>query len=153
MVRVQYGPVWKQYPKGLTNRRALMALGTLMTVVGVAGFFIGTEKGDLYHLDIGQNIAYLVLGLVALLSGRNMDLQLEAHISRRGRRTAGRCGSSGLYRRGRRGRHLGDIFGDPVGEHNACVVRCFGLGHCHVPPPLPRLLLWDCGIRLEVGRT
>ena len=69
MVRVQYGPVWKQYPKGLTNRRALMALGTLMTVVGVAGFFIGTEKGDLYHLDIGQNIAYLVLGLVALLSG------------------------------------------------------------------------------------
>ncbi len=69
MVRVQYGPVWKQYSKGLTNRRALMALGTLMTVVGVAGFFIGTEKGDLYHLDIGQNIAYLVLGLVALLSG------------------------------------------------------------------------------------
>ena len=69
MVRVQYGPVWKQYPKGLTNRRALMALGTLMTVVGVAGFFIGTEKGDLYHLDIGQNTAYLVLGLVALLSG------------------------------------------------------------------------------------
>ena len=69
MVKVQYGPVWKEYSKGLTNRRALMVLGALMTVVGVVGFFVGTEPGDLFHLDMGQNIAYLVLGLTALLSG------------------------------------------------------------------------------------
>ncbi len=69
MVKVQYGPVWKEYSKGLTNRRALMVLGALMTVVGVVGFFVGTEPGDLFHLDMGQNIAYLVLGLTALLAG------------------------------------------------------------------------------------
>ena len=69
MVRVQYGPVWKEYSKGLTNRRYLLILGALMTVVGVAGFFLGTNPDDLYHLDTGQNIAYLVLGSVALLAG------------------------------------------------------------------------------------
>lgn len=69
MVRVQYGPVWREYSKGLTNRRYLLVLGALMTVVGVAGFFLGTGPDDLYHLDVGQRIAYLVLGLLALLAG------------------------------------------------------------------------------------
>ena len=69
MVRVQYGPVWREYSKGLTNRRYLMVLGALMTVVGVVGFFLGTDSEDLYHIDIGQSIAYLVLGLTALLAG------------------------------------------------------------------------------------
>ena len=69
MVKVQYGPVWREYSKGLTNRRYLMILGTLMTAVGVAGFFLGNDVGDPYHLDIGQNISYLALGLIALLAG------------------------------------------------------------------------------------
>lgn len=69
MVRVQYGPVWREYSKGLTNRRYLLVLGALMTVVGVVGFFLGTNPEDLYHVDIGQSIAYLVLGLMALLAG------------------------------------------------------------------------------------
>ena len=69
MVRVQYGPVWREYSKGLTNRRYLMVLGALMTVVGVVGFFLGTDSSDLYHIDVGQSIAYLVLGLMALLAG------------------------------------------------------------------------------------
>ena len=69
MVRVQYGPVWREYSKGLTNRRYLLVLGALMTVVGVAGFFLGTGPDDLYHLEVGQSIAYLVLGLLALLAG------------------------------------------------------------------------------------
>ena len=69
MVRVQYGPVWKHYSKGLTNRRTLLLLGTLMTAVGVVGFFVDTKAGDLYHLDTGQNIAYVVMGLAALLVG------------------------------------------------------------------------------------
>ncbi len=69
MVRVQYGPVWREYSKGLTNRRYLLVLGALMTVVGVAGFFLGTDSEDLYHIDVGQSIAYLVLGLMALLAG------------------------------------------------------------------------------------
>ena len=69
MVRVQYGPVWREYSKGLTNRRCLMGLGALMTVVGVAGLVLGTGPDDLYHLDIGQSIAYLVLGVIALLAG------------------------------------------------------------------------------------
>ena len=63
MVRVQYGPVWREYSKGLTNRRYLMVLGALMTVVGVVGFFLGTDSEDLYHIDIGQSIAYLVMGV------------------------------------------------------------------------------------------
>ena len=69
MVRVQYGPMWREYSKGLTNRRYLLVLGALMTVVGVAGFFLGTDAEDLYHIDVGQSIAYLVLGLTALLAG------------------------------------------------------------------------------------
>ena len=69
MVRVQYGPVWREYSKGVTNRRYLLVLGALMTVVGVAGFFLETGPDDLYHLDVGQSIAYLVLGLLALLAG------------------------------------------------------------------------------------
>jgi len=69
MVRVQYGPVWKHYSKGLTSRRALLLFGALMTGAGIAGFFVGTEPGDLYHLDTGQNVAYLVMGVASLLVG------------------------------------------------------------------------------------
>ena len=69
MVRVQYGPIWKEYSKGLTNRRYLLILGILMAAVGVAGFFLDTNASDLYHLETGQSVAYLVLGLVALLAG------------------------------------------------------------------------------------
>lgn len=69
MVRVQYGPVWREYSKGLTNRRYLLVLGALMTIVGAVGFFLGTDSEDVYHLDTGQSIAYLVLGLMALLAG------------------------------------------------------------------------------------
>ena len=68
-ITVSYGPVTKHYAKGLTNRRCLLVFGALLTVVGIAGFFLGTSPRDLYHLELGQNIAYLVLGVLALYVG------------------------------------------------------------------------------------
>ena len=69
MVVAKYGPVTRHYAKGLTNRRALLSFGLLLAVVGVAGFFVDSKPGDAYHLDTGQNIAYLVMGLASLLVG------------------------------------------------------------------------------------
>ena len=69
MVVVKYGPVVKRYNKGLTSRRTLLFFGLLMAAVGVAGFFVDSQPGDLYHLDRGQNIAYLVMGAASLLVG------------------------------------------------------------------------------------
>ncbi len=68
-ITVSYGPVTKSYAKGLTNRRCLLIFGALLTAVGVAGFFLGTGPNDLYHMDLGQSIAYLVLGVVSLYVG------------------------------------------------------------------------------------
>ena len=68
-ITVSYGPVTKSYAKGLTNRRCLLIFGALLTAAGVAGFFLGTGPSDLYHLDLGQSIAYLVLGVVSLYVG------------------------------------------------------------------------------------
>ena len=68
-ITVQYGPITKHYAKGLTNRRALLIFGALLTVVGIIGFFVKGQPGDLYHMDLGQSIAYLVLGLVSLYVG------------------------------------------------------------------------------------
>ena len=69
MVAVKYGPITKYYSKGLTIRRTLLIFGLLLTAVGVAGFFLDSSAGDAYHLDIGQNIAYLVIGLASLYVG------------------------------------------------------------------------------------
>ena len=69
MVAVKYGPVTKYYAKGLTSRRALLSFGLLLSVVGVAGFFVDSKAGDAYHLDTGQNIAYLVIGIASLYVG------------------------------------------------------------------------------------
>ena len=69
MVAVKYGPVTKFYAKGLTVRRALLIFGLLLAAVGVAGFFLDSSAGDAYHLDTGQNIAYLVIGLASLYVG------------------------------------------------------------------------------------
>jgi len=69
MVMVTYGGVTKRYTKGLTNRRALLIFGLLLTVVGVAGFFLGTKPGDAYHLDTSQSIFYIVLELTSLFAG------------------------------------------------------------------------------------
>jgi hypothetical protein len=68
-IAVQYGPITKHYAKGLTNRRALLIFGALLTVVGIVGFFITGRPGNLYHMDLGQSIAYLVLGLASLVVG------------------------------------------------------------------------------------
>jgi hypothetical protein len=68
-ITVSYGPVTKNYAKGLTNRRCLLIFGALLTVAGIAGFFLGTSPGDLYHMDLGQSIAYLALGMAALYVG------------------------------------------------------------------------------------
>ena len=68
-ITVQYGPVTKHYAKGLTNRRALLIFGALLAVVGIVGFFIRGQPGGLYHMDLGQSIAYLVLGLASLYVG------------------------------------------------------------------------------------
>ena len=57
MVVVKYGPVTRHYAKGITNHRALLSLGILLTAVGVAGFFVDSRPGDAYYLDTGQNIA------------------------------------------------------------------------------------------------
>ena len=69
MVVVKYGPVTRHYAKGITNRRALLGLGMLLTAVGVAGYFVDSRPGDAYYLDTGQNIAYLVIGLASLVVG------------------------------------------------------------------------------------
>ena len=69
MVIVNYGGVTRHYVKGLTNRRALLIFGLLLTVVGVAGFFLGTKPGDAFHLDTGQSIVYIVLGIASILAG------------------------------------------------------------------------------------
>ena len=69
MVTVKYGPVTKHYSKGLTTRRTLLIFGLVLAAVGVAGFFIDSQAGDAYHLDTGQNVAYLVIGLASLLVG------------------------------------------------------------------------------------
>ena len=69
MVVVKYGPVTRHYAKGITNRRALLAFGILLTAGGVAGFFIRSQPGHAYYLDTGQNIAYLVIGLASLVVG------------------------------------------------------------------------------------
>ena len=69
MVTVKYGPVTKYYAKGLTPRRTLLIFGLLLAAVGVAGFFLDSSAGDGYHLDTGQNIAYLVVGLASLYVG------------------------------------------------------------------------------------
>ena len=68
-ITVTYGPVTKNYAKGLTNRRCLLSFGALLTVVGIAGFFIDTGPRDLYHLGIGQSIAYLIIGVASLYVG------------------------------------------------------------------------------------
>ena len=69
MVTVKYGPITKYYAKGLTVRRALLIFGLLLATVGVAGFFLDSNAGDAYHLDTGQNIAYLIIGLASLYVG------------------------------------------------------------------------------------
>ena len=69
MVVVKYGPVTRHYAKGITNRRALLAFGILLTAVGVAGFFVDSRPGDAYYLGTGQNIAYLIIGLASLQVG------------------------------------------------------------------------------------
>ena len=69
MVMVTYGGVRKRYSKGLTNRRTLLSFGLLLTAAGVAGFFLGTEPGGAFHLDTGQSIVYIVLGIASLLVG------------------------------------------------------------------------------------
>ena len=69
MVVLKYGPVTRHYAKGITNRRALLGLGFLLTAVGGAGFFVDSRPGDAYYLDTGQNIAYLVIGLASLVVG------------------------------------------------------------------------------------
>ena len=69
MVVVKYGPVTRHYAKGITNRRALLGLGILLTAVGGASFFVDSRPGDAYYLDTGQNIAYLVIGLASLVVG------------------------------------------------------------------------------------
>ena len=69
MVSVKYGPVTKYYAKGLTSRRTLLTFGLLLAAVGVAGFFVDSQAGDAYHLDTGQNIAYLVIGIASLYVG------------------------------------------------------------------------------------
>ena len=66
---VNYGGVTRRYSKGLTVRRTLLIFGLGLTALGVAGFFVESQPGDLFHLDTGQNIAYLVTGLAALLVG------------------------------------------------------------------------------------
>ena len=68
-ITVSYGPITKNYAKGLTNRRCLLIFGALLTVAGIAGFFLGTSPQDLYHMDLGQSIAYLALGVAALYVG------------------------------------------------------------------------------------
>ncbi len=68
-ITVQYGPVTKHYAKGLTNRRALLIFGALLAVVGIIGFFIKGQPTDQYHMDLGQSIAYLALGLSSLYVG------------------------------------------------------------------------------------
>ena len=68
-ITVSYGPVTKSYAKGLTNRRCLLIFGALLTAAGIAGFFLGTGPNDLYHMDLGQSIAYLALGVISLYIG------------------------------------------------------------------------------------
>ena len=80
MVVVKYGPVTRHYAKGITNRRALLGLGILLTAVGVAGFFIRSQLGDAYYLDTGQNIAYLIIGLASLVVGEVMVLGVETRL-------------------------------------------------------------------------
>ena len=69
MVAVKYGPITKHYAKGLTVRRTLLIFGLLLAAVGVAGFFMNTKAGDAFHLDTGQNITYLIIGLASLYVG------------------------------------------------------------------------------------
>jgi len=69
VVAVKYGPITKYFAKGLTSRRTLLIFGLLLAAVGTAGFFLDSSAGDAYHLDTGQNIAYLVIGLALLLVG------------------------------------------------------------------------------------
>ncbi len=68
-IMVQYGPITKHYAKGLTNRRCLLIFGFLLAAAGIAGFFVDSRPGDLYHLNLGQSILYLVLGLASLYVG------------------------------------------------------------------------------------
>ena len=68
-ITVQYGPITQHYARGLTNRRALLIFGALLAVVGIVGFFVNGQPTDLYHMGLGQSIAYLVLGLAALYVG------------------------------------------------------------------------------------
>ena len=69
MVAVKYGPITKYYAKGLTVRRTLLIFGLLLAAVGVAGFFLESSAGDAFHLDTGQNITYLIIGLASLYVG------------------------------------------------------------------------------------
>ena len=69
MVAVKYGPITKYYAKGLTVRRTLLIFGLLLAAVGVAGFFLESNAGDAFHLDTGQNITYLIIGLASLYVG------------------------------------------------------------------------------------
>ena len=68
-ITVQYGGVTKRYAKGLTNRRCLLIFGLILAVVGVVGFFVPSQAGDLYTMGIGQSIAYLVIGVASLYVG------------------------------------------------------------------------------------
>lgn len=68
-ITVSYGPITKSYAKGLTNRRCLLIFGAILTVVGIAGFFIPSTTSDLYHLGVGQSIAYLIIGVLSLYVG------------------------------------------------------------------------------------
>ncbi len=66
---VSYGGVNKRYSKGLTSRRCLLTFGLGLSVLGIVGFFVDTQAGDLYDLGTGQSIAYLIVGLASLLVG------------------------------------------------------------------------------------
>lgn len=66
---LSYGGVTKLYSKGLTNRRCLLIFGLVLTAVGIAGFFVDSQAGDLYDLGTGQSIAYLIMGVASLLVG------------------------------------------------------------------------------------
>ena len=68
-ITVRYGPITKHYAKGLTNRRCLLIFGSLLAAAGIAGFFVDSRPGDLYHMGVDQSIAYLVMGLTALYVG------------------------------------------------------------------------------------
>ena len=66
---VSYGGVSMRYSKGLTSRRCLLIFGLVLTAVGIAGFFVDSQAGDLYDLGTGQSIAYLIMGLASLVVG------------------------------------------------------------------------------------